>query len=708
MVGESPPGVEMSMKKSADADNLSLSSPTKDEGSPNGEEGGGGGTPFTPISFGRLKEVLTDFVQDIVSSEELFPWINVLLIAGVIGCVEYIPAALLGWGIPTRLNWLNKMYVGYGFYAQILCAIATSIGLVGVSAFMGVFLPTTKGSGLPHIIAYLSNGKMPSAGHFSITTILGKIISVCTAIGGGLAIGREGPAIHIGAALGAITNDYIDKVKALVTGKQAAYDGVIKSNVVMMGSAAGFASAFRAPIGGFMYIVEELAIHWNIEEHTMVGAHMFFAVAIASFITNSIVQATSDAGTINFNSIIIYDHSTSEVYTDVYKYNDIPWFLLLAGLCGIFGGLYTRAAIAINTLRAGNRFYKHWYVRVADCMVVAAITATILCSLPAMYSTCEKNPDYSYSSSSYSDDHRRLSSPSPFWPDAGRRLGGTASNRNYNQYSCDDSYYSPMASLSLSGEEAVIRHLLSRDSENFGLPTLVMFLVFYVPLTLIVMGLPVSCGTFVPNLLLGSLLGRIMGEVASASNDTVSVPGIYALLGAGALLGAWTRTMLAITITIVEISGDVGIVLPLIVCTIIARGIANHVAHHSYTHHNFYRLLDAMEGESGFRHPNDWAPVVAEPVKDGDYAKEGSPGGSAKGDRVANEGSQLDGQVSVKYVKPRRRSTGGEEGVSLAPTFDAVSSIEEGAGAGAGRRASLRAPAGGNFDETLNEPLVVD
>ena len=120
-----------------------------------------------------------------------------------------------------------------------------------------------------------------------------------------------------------------------------------------------------------MYIVEELAIHWNIEEHTMVGAHMFFAVAISSFVTNSIVQATSDAGTIDFNSIIIYDHTTSEVYRDVYKYNDIPWFLLLAGLCGIFGGVYTRVAIAINTVRSGSSLYKHWCFRLADCVLVA-------------------------------------------------------------------------------------------------------------------------------------------------------------------------------------------------------------------------------------------------------------------------------------------------------------------------------------------------
>jgi H+/Cl- antiporter ClcA len=153
---------------------------------------------------------------------------------------------------------------------------------------------------------------MPQRGHFSIETVIGKIISVCASINSGIAIGREGPAIHIGAALARVSNKWIDKAKTWATGKDIPFDGTIKSNVVMMGSAAGFASAFRAPIGGFMYIVEELAIHWNIEEHTTVGSHMFFAVAIASFVTNAIVTATSDSGTINFNSVIIYDASNAE------------------------------------------------------------------------------------------------------------------------------------------------------------------------------------------------------------------------------------------------------------------------------------------------------------------------------------------------------------------------------------------------------------
>jgi H+/Cl- antiporter ClcA len=199
-------------------------------------------------------DYVTETFDGVVNNEDLFPWLNVFIIAGVIGCVEYIPAAILGYGVSARLTWLDDLYNDYGIGVQLPSAIGTSVGLILVSACVGVLYPATKGSGIPHIIAYLSNGKMPQRGHFSIETVIGKIISVCASINSGIAIGREGPAIHIGAALARVSNKWVDKAKTWVTGKDIPFDGTIKSNVVMMGSAAGFASAFRAPIGGFMYV----------------------------------------------------------------------------------------------------------------------------------------------------------------------------------------------------------------------------------------------------------------------------------------------------------------------------------------------------------------------------------------------------------------------------------------------------------------------
>lgn len=555
--------------------------------------------PHTTMEYIReTMDHMKDYMKGAVNNEDLYPWEHVFIIAIVIGCVEYIPAAILGAVVSLRTNWLYDTFEAYGIGFQILYATTTSIALVTISVCVGIAQPSTNGSGIPPIIAYLSNGRLFDPEHFSVKTIIAKIVSVVAAISGGLVIGREGPAIHIGAALGDICHKYIDKVSEWWTGHEVPFDGALLSNVVMMGSAAGFASAFRAPIGGFMYIVEELAVQWNIQEHTTTGSQIFMAVASASFMTNLIVRLTSDSGTINFNSIIIYDDSNAANFSDIYKYADIPGFLAVAFICGVFGGLYTHMAIAVNRFRSTWVAYKEDYkLKILDGVLVATLTSLTLCLLPLVYSTCHRNPDYS-------DDGA-----------SGRRLAGGGGGRDYIQHMCDDGYYSPMASLTLSGEEAVIRHLLSRDEENFGLPTLLTFLVFYTPLTLLVMGMPVACGTFVPNLLMGSLFGRIVGELVrllSPSASEVSLPGVYALIGAGSLLGAWTRTMIAVVITIVEISGDVGIVIPLVFATLISRSMATRMVHHSYTHFLFYRLIDADPDDetAGFLHPNDWAPVV--------------------------------------------------------------------------------------------------
>ena len=569
-------------------------------------------TPNTPGSetsrstFGYFKERYSDMKKYMNKSsinvkEEFFPWANVLVISGVIGCVEYIPFLLLGWAIPLRLHWLDNLYDDYGLYAQVLSAIGSSIGLVCIAVTAVVLAPAAQASGLPPIIAYLSNGKMINPDHFSVKTIFAKIISVCSAISGGLTIGREGPAIHIGAALGDLCYRALTKITEWWIGDAIPFDGTVRANVVMMGSAAGFSSAFRAPLGGFFYILEELAVHWNIQEHTTTGSQIFLAVAFGTFVTSAIVRATQDTGTVSFSSIIIFDDSTAEVYADTWKYNDIPILLIMSCVTGVFGGYYTRAAIFINSLRKNWAFYKeNVWMKYLDGALVATIVTSTLCLLPVIYTKCHANPDYG------DDDHRRLAS--------------TSSSRNYVQHSCDYSYFSEMASLSLSGEEAVIRHLLSRDNVYFAYPTLFVFLIFYTPLTLLVMGLPVAAGTFVPNLLLGSLLGRIVGKLAkyyvfTGEND-ISHAGVYALIGAGALLGAWTRTMTAVVITIIEISGDVAIVVPLIVCVVVSRAIANKIAHHSYTHDSFYKLID-KDGESSnpFLHPGDWVPI--EEVKEG-------------------------------------------------------------------------------------------
>jgi len=531
-----------------------------------------------------------------VLNSDMYPWLFVLLIAAFVGVVEFMPAALLAWLLPLKLKWLDYSMQHYSVGGFVLINVGIGVSFVATSALLVVLIaPAAAGSGIPALIAYLSNGVLiGDQQHLALTTVVVKIVAVVLAIGGGLCIGREGPAIHIGAGIGYFAHEALQNIFSKISGKVVPFDGTVKHNIVMLGSASGFASAFRAPLGGMLYCTEEISTHWNIKEHMNVGCQLFVGVALAAFTTNSLTRLFQDSGAISFSSIVIFSDEDAALNAgELWKYNDIPGFLATAVLCGVFGGFLTKASVAMQKWRKQQEWLKPWYMSVADAALVAAITALVLSLVPFVYYHCV---------------------PLNFLGDIKRRLSGGDATRRYVQLTCDDGFYSQVASLSLSGEEGVIRHLMARDNNRFELLELVVFILFYIPLVVLPMGIKVPCGSFVPNLLLGSLLGRIVGEICAEITGggvvakLISSPGVYALIGASAMLGSWTRTMVAVVITLIEISGDIGLAVPLIFAVIIARQISMSISHHSYTHEIYYEIVDSIPSEDGFKslHPSDW------------------------------------------------------------------------------------------------------
>ena len=167
----------------------------------------------------------------------------------------------LAWSIPLKYDFLNSMLRQHGLGIMFLTNWAISVVLVVFGVLLTTTTPIASGSGIPQIIAYLFNGKKIDKQIFSPEMVLVKMIGVTCGLTGGLVIGREGPAIAMGAGIADSTNRLINKTIRVVTGRKIPFDGQVKSNIVMMGATAGFASAFRAPIGGLLYCVEELATH---------------------------------------------------------------------------------------------------------------------------------------------------------------------------------------------------------------------------------------------------------------------------------------------------------------------------------------------------------------------------------------------------------------------------------------------------------------
>jgi CIC family chloride channel protein len=121
-----------------------------------------------------------------------------------------------------------------------------SLGLVGagLARFLVVrFAPGAEGSGVQRVEAAF-RGEVKIAPHNIVPV---KFFGGLLAIGSGLALGREGPTVQMGAALGWLTS------RLFLKNDQ-------DMNIVgAAGAGAGLAVAFNAPIGGSIFVFEELA-----------------------------------------------------------------------------------------------------------------------------------------------------------------------------------------------------------------------------------------------------------------------------------------------------------------------------------------------------------------------------------------------------------------------------------------------------------------
>lgn len=118
---------------------------------------------------------------------------------------------------------------------------AAAIGAT-LAALVVRWEPLANGSGIPHVEA-VYHGQAPPP---RIRLLPAKFIGGVLAIGSGLVLGREGPTVHMGAAIG-----------AQAARRARLPDSEIRMMQTALGG-AGLAVAFNAPIGGTLFTIEEV------------------------------------------------------------------------------------------------------------------------------------------------------------------------------------------------------------------------------------------------------------------------------------------------------------------------------------------------------------------------------------------------------------------------------------------------------------------
>jgi chloride channel 7 len=157
------------------------------------------------------------------------------------------------------------------------------------------------------------------------------------------------------------------------------------------------------------------------------------------------------------------------------------------------------------------------------------------------------------------------------------------------QFMCDEGFYSEVGALAFTTSDQVARVLFDRSldlANDFNIAPLLIYGIVYWFLVSMVYGAAVPGGLFVPAIVVGGVYGRAFGILLSSALPWLHVnPGVYALLGAGSMLGGFTRLALPITIMLVEMTGDATYLLPIMITTFVAKLTADEFVPPLYPSH---------------------------------------------------------------------------------------------------------------------------
>jgi len=207
-----------------------------------------------------------------------------------------------------------------GRTTSLLISILGSALLALCAAVMTYNVIAAKGSGIPEVRATAAGFAIPK--HFQPQTLLGKISGLSLCVGAGLAVGKEGPMIHIGACWGSMLAAPISRITGLST-------VIPDTELIAVGAAAGVSSAFGAPLGGVLFAVEELGTQTpgGLRYSTMICA---FTSAVVASLTLKWLDLTRT------QRLTLFEVD----YKQAWAHWEAIWFCVLGMIGGVIGGAF--------------------------------------------------------------------------------------------------------------------------------------------------------------------------------------------------------------------------------------------------------------------------------------------------------------------------------------------------------------------------------
>jgi len=453
-----------------------------------------------------------------------------------------------------------------------------------IASFMVYLEPFSAGSGIPEIKAFL-NG-VDYKGVIRVRTLICKVLGVMFSVAGGLPAGKEGPMVHSGSVLAAGVSQGKSNTLGLDTSFSKFQDfrnDKEKRDFVACGAAAGVAAAFGSPIGGVLFSLEEGASFWS----TKLTWRAFFC-AMMTVMTLYVVK-NAEAMWLQPDQTKMF--SFGEFYSlHQDRANYTVWELLLFVVIGCMGGLIGALFNATNerlTIWRFRNVSKSVGRRVAECLLVALAVSLVSYLLPLLWGDCTPRP---VDMESYTEQEKVLV-------------------EELVSFNCKPTEYNQVASLFFTDADTAIKQLFhfrevgEKDVETFSSGALFVFFCPYVMLACWTYGIAVPSGLFVPSLLSGAAFGRLFGHLLHKldhASGTFADSGTYALIGAAAVLGGMARMTISLSVILLEATGDMQYVLPLMLTLMAARWVGNVFNESLYDIHIHLKHVPFLDEEAPF------------------------------------------------------------------------------------------------------------
>lgn len=276
-----------------------------------------------------------------------------------------------------------------------------------------------------------------------------------------------------------------------------------------------------------------------------------------------------------------------------YSVWELSFFIIIGAMGGLIGACFNSFNANIFKVKSGRSFNSYRSLQIIEVLVITTIMTCAAFFIPMVWNKCTPLP---VDMEEWGDQEKILV------------------EQLVPLYCPQNTHYNELASLYLTDSDTSIKQLFhfreigDQNDSTFSSIALFLFVVPYIAIACITSAMAVPAGMFVPSLLSGAAFGRLVGHLLHKIDNTSGTfadSGTYALMGAAAITSGITRMTISLTVMILEATGDMQYVLPLMITVMTARMVGNIFTEGLYDMYIHLRFLNFLDEDESITHLAD-------------------------------------------------------------------------------------------------------